>query len=70
MIEQFVIYSKPRDFPVGFVVRRWTITLDGPVAQEAWVSQTLEGAREFVPPGLYRLGRHPSDEPQIVEVWI
>lgn len=30
---------------------------------------SLEEARAKVPPGLYRMPRHPSDDPVIVESW-
>jgi hypothetical protein len=67
----FTIYEKPRDYPHGYVVRRW-VTDGGPEPhpREAMVAATLEEARALVPPDLYRLQRSPEDDPCIVESWI
>ena len=67
----WVVYERPTDFPHAFVARRWEIEAGAIMAtQEAHVASTLEAVRERIPPGLVRLNRNWSDEPQIVETWI
>ena len=70
-LNMWVVYERPTDHPDHFVVRRWevdnwrsTATADFSLADD------LDGARAKVPPGLACIARHPSDEPQIVEVWL
>jgi hypothetical protein len=71
---QFTIYEKPADYPENWVVRQWelyasskgTLIVPGP-HRIAW---NLEGARELIPLGQYRLGRNTEDDPYIVETWI
>jgi hypothetical protein len=74
MMEMFVVYERPRDYPDKFVVRRWWIgTGSGkPEADQDWfyLGKTLEDVRAQVPEGCFRLNRDPNDEPQIVEFWI
>lgn len=71
MIELFVIYDHPRDFPEHVVVRRhcvgqgWT----KPDAEPLAVVGTIAAARAVLPPGLSNLGRNPADDPKIAEVW-
>jgi hypothetical protein len=68
-LRQYVIYEKPRDYPGGFVVRGFSVGPGIVPDRVAQYAQTLDAARELVPPGLFRLPRWPDDEPQIVEVW-
>jgi hypothetical protein len=74
VMEMFVIYERPRDYPDKFVVRRWLIgVVPGvPTADADWfhLADTLDGVRAQVPPHCVRLERDTDDEPQIVEVWI
>jgi hypothetical protein len=68
----WVVYEKPSDYPDDFVVRRQSATAGKVVAdRDPWaVVGSLEAARGLLPPGLVRLDRHPSDDPNIVETWI
>ncbi len=77
----YVIYDSPTDFPglspeagvPRFVLRRHFQDLRdnvGSVDLAAWAAPTLAALRTKLPAGLYRIGRHPGDEPQICEVWI
>jgi hypothetical protein len=71
----YTIYDSPRDFPGEFICRRFEIICDGaermPVAREMVArGPTLQAVRDQLPPGLYRLGRDVTDEPQIVETWV
>ena len=73
MMEMFVIYERPRDYPDKFVVRVWVIgAVKGePVpTQYFMLADTLEAARKFIPYGLVCINRSESDELQIIESWI
>ena len=63
----WVVYENAADLPGVFCARKWL--LDKPTG-EMRQHKTLEGLRELLPRGLYRLPRNPGDEPHIVEVWI
>lgn len=68
----YVIYVNPRDFPGKVVVRRWGIEADGPAAEDEpmLVTDSIDQAREALPPGLFNVRRSPNDDPVIAEVWI
>lgn len=67
----YVIYERPRDYPLWFVMRKWVISEGRATAtQDMKVCASLEAARRFVPAGLVRIGRSPGDEACIVETWL
>jgi hypothetical protein len=69
-LPMFTVYDSPLDHPGKFVVRLFRTI---PVAQPthfAEVFDTLEQARQFIPPGLVCLTRAPQDDAKIVEVWL
>jgi hypothetical protein len=68
----WVIYKNPRDFPGKWVLRAQDAIPGGEVRPHAdcMVCETLEQARECVPPGLVMLTRDPNDNPAIHETWI
>lgn len=68
----FVVYGRPRDYPEGFVVRRWTAAAGVEARPDlvATYHPSLAAARASVPLGLYRLERQTGDDPSIVEVWL
>lgn len=72
VMEMFVIYERPRDYPDGYVMRRWEIGGSvSPRPTDYFITgKTLEEVRRAVPPHCIRLHRHPNDETQIVETWI
>lgn len=70
-VSVYAVYSHPKDYPNGYVVRRFEIS--GALAeatQEASYAPTLEALRELIPPGLMCLPRHVDDDPTIVETWL
>jgi hypothetical protein len=72
-LDMWVIYKQPRDYPDGYVARRWIIGAKPgePVPTEEFATApTLEEIRKHVPGYCVRLERDPRDEPQIVECWI
>jgi hypothetical protein len=74
MMQQWVIYDHPADFPEHYVVRCWIIGAgEWWHTGEAWLRPDLESAREVIAgnyPDGYRLDRQPEDDPVVVEVWI
>ena len=72
MLEMFVIYENPADYPDKFVCRRWVVKSDGASVPDGhcWVAPTLAVARERVPPGCYRLDHQPGEDPCILETWL
>ena len=69
MLEQYVIYDHPRDYPGHFVVRRWLIEPGTCKPSEAMIYGTLEEARRSIPRDLVRIARSPEDDSCIVETW-
>jgi hypothetical protein len=74
VLEHWVIYDHPLDFPKHFVVRLWLIQAGRiEVTNGVWLRDDLAGARAVIKancPGGYRLDRWDGDDPAIVEVWI
>lgn len=67
----WTIYRSPSDHPGKWVVRGHDIDRDGPLHREdCVVAESLEAAREALPPGLHCLGRQPADDPVIYESWV
>lgn len=69
----WTIYHGATDMPAGaWRVRRRAITSAGIVNDtECTDYPSLEEARKLlIYAGLYRIGRHPSDPPCIVELWL
>lgn len=68
----WTIYDHPTDYPDGYVVRQWFIIPgEGAAPQEsAHYAPTLEAAREYLPAGLWNLGKQYDDDPAIAETWI
>lgn len=70
----WVIYFNPLDYPGKYVLRGQDVVpgRTEPVIQSGClVRDTLEEARApLVRRGLYRMDRHPSDDPTIVESYI
>lgn len=71
MLDMYVVYERPRDFPNSFVVRHWIIDGKGGKPTD-WlvVGKTLDQVRQAIPGYCVRLERSPEDEPQIVESWL
>lgn len=68
----WVVYREPSDYPGKYVVRcHWSrpggrIEVDPDCA----TFDSLEAARDALPPGLFNMHRQPDDDPVIVEVWL
>jgi hypothetical protein len=68
----WTIYAQPADYPtVPFVLRGWLISKEGLADSGAiGFADTLEQARNMLPPALTRLPRDDDDDGPIVESWI
>jgi hypothetical protein len=68
VIDLFVVYDHPKDYPDNFVVRRFIV--DKPTGQ-CWLYDDLEKARiDLQNQGRICLPRDPYDDPVIVECWL
>lgn len=63
----WVIYFNTKDYPQKYVTRKF---LNETPTTEVFTENTLDEIRERIPVGLFRLDRHPQDDPVIVETWI
>jgi hypothetical protein len=64
-----VLYERPLDYPNHVVIRTWYVR-ENAIPSVRTLHASIADARASLPPGLTRLPRDPSDEPQIVESWI
>ena len=71
VLSMWAVYNHPKDFPEGYVARRFDCTAQGPLATQDAYSGELEAIRDtLLRAGLIRLDRQADDEPQIVETWL
>lgn len=72
IMEQWVVYDHPKDWPQYFVARKWIIRRDGYApTDEVMMHPDLDTLRGFlVDQGLVMLTRSPEDEPVVLEVWL
>jgi hypothetical protein len=68
----WTIYEKPKDFPDGYIARRFEVGGGGaPVATRDTLTGKLDDIRQALwKAGLMKLSRQDGDEPQIVESWL
>ena len=66
----WTVYDHPLDQPNHWVVRRWRIELGSKVPLNSKKFDSLVEARDWIPAGLVRMPRMPSDDPVIVESWM
>jgi hypothetical protein len=67
VLDVWIIYDSPSDYPGHFVARRFLV--NQPTA-DVLTAATLEDVRALLPKGLLRLERTQHDQPHIVEVWV
>lgn len=74
MLEQWVIYDSPIDYPGKFVARKFLITRSGFFPTETtFIEDNLDAVRSQVcnnDPNLVMLPRFAGDDRKIVETWI
>ena len=67
----WTIYEKPKDFPDGFIARRFEVGGGNTVPTRDTLTGKLEDIRQALwKAGLMKLSRKDGDEPQIVESWL
>jgi hypothetical protein len=66
------LYKDPLDWPGKYVARIFTLfeNCAVPHAFPLAVADTVDEILPLIPHGLVFIPRHPSDEPQIVGVWV
>ena len=70
-LDMWVVYKRPRDYPMDFVVRRWQIGHGRYWPTNLFsVHRTVEDARAAIPDNTTRVQRFPDDDPAIFEVWL
>lgn len=72
MIDLWVIYDHPSDYPNHFVVRRQRVNADSTISLDShcFLTVTIAEARSHIPSGLTRVPRSAEDSPVIVETWL
>jgi hypothetical protein len=68
----FTIYDRPADFPHHVCVREFRMLEDGrqSVAAVAGLYDSIEAARDDLPPFLHRIPRQAGDLASVVETWL
>jgi hypothetical protein len=70
LVAIWTVYERPKDYPQGYVARRFVIKANLPIStEETMFGLTPDDVRAQLPKGLIRIERDPEDEPQIVETW-
>lgn len=70
LLDQWIVYERPLDYPRHYVVRRHEIGhgWHRPTG-DVLLADSLQNARRLIPVGLVRIPRSPEDDPTIVETW-
>lgn len=67
----WTIYDKPKDFPEGFIARRFEVGGGNTVATADTINGKLDDIRlALEKAGLVNICREEGDDPKIVESWI
>lgn len=68
----WTVYDRPRDYPNGYIARRYLVTAKGAFPTDEVETSPLlaELRRRFARRGLSCLTRDPADHPTVVETWL
>ena len=66
-LDIWTVYYDTWDFTNLYVVRKFLVNKP---TEEFYISKSLMEIRNHIPEGKIYCGRHESDDPKIVEVWI
>ena len=66
-IPMWVVYDTPIDYPHGIIARKF---VNDKATSETLTGDTIQEVRNKIPKGFVRMHRHPTDDPNIVEIWI
>lgn len=70
MLEMWVVYNRPHDYPGQVVVRKWLAFQGEARATDTIITgYSVAEVRAQIPRGLHCQPRDESDDPHIVEVW-
>lgn len=70
VLSMWHVYDRPKDYPTQYVARRWEVLNEPSATTDIFVADTLDGLRNLLPQGLYRLPASPGDDPVILETWV
>lgn len=73
VMDMWVVYSNPSDYPGKWVLRRWEIqrgNTDPIPTKNVHTGDLYAEVIAHLPGGLTRLGRDQSDDPTITESWV
>jgi len=68
VLEIYVVYEDPKDFPGKLVLRRWVGLTPDP--EPLIVATELKEIRETIPDHCVPINRFDDDDAKIKEVWI
>ncbi|WP_439891569.1 hypothetical protein ACS7SF_02715 [Ralstonia sp. 25C] len=68
-LEMWTVYERPKEYPQGFLARRWIVTDIAMATETYYTAPTLSQVRECLPGGLFCQPRAELDDPAIVETW-
>jgi hypothetical protein len=68
----WTMYDHPKDYPDGFIARRFEVNMHGDVAptDHTMMGEVDDLQEIFRTAGLVRVSRQDDDDPVIVETWI
>jgi hypothetical protein len=70
-LSSWTIYDRPKDYPHGYIARRFVINGAGPIPTDEAIVGPIEQMRTlFESRGLVCFPLVQGDEPQIVETWM
>ena len=71
-LSMWTVYDHPRDYPRGFIARRFVVDDGGARAtRDVLTNDDLFALRaQLLARGLTVITRMPADDPKIVEVWL
>jgi hypothetical protein len=71
VLDLWTVYFNPRDYPGKYVARRFVVGAKGARAtNDVFVEDSLIEIHALLPYGLLQCGRHETDDPCIIEVWL
>jgi hypothetical protein len=72
LLPVYTVYFNPADFPGKYVVRRFLVHPNDPRPDPSpmHVGNTLDDARDAIPPGLYCFSAAQEDDSSIIESWM
>ncbi len=72
VLNMWVVYDHPRDFPYGYMARRWEVRAGQNHPTTETMASTMLGEirARLEQKGLVKIGRSEDDEPCILETWL